>query len=75
MQAIGVVNRDDLDKRAHWLRNEIKRISYTTLRGNFMNIEDREFWIARMRKLNSELSAVEDLLITKKPAHLIGATS
>ena len=46
--------------RMAWLRDEIKRISNTTLRGNFSKPEDREFWVDRLKKLNSELSALEE---------------
>lgn len=51
--------------RISWLRDEVKRISNTTLRGVFSKDEDRDFWVARVRKLNAELSALEEQV---KPA-------
>ena len=55
-----------IDKKAilnkiEWLKKEIKRISNTTLKGNFSNPEDKEYWIKRLTKLNSELSVLEQL--------------
>lgn len=52
---------DDMSARAYWLTNEIKRISSVALRGNFSDPADREFMVARLKKLSSELSAIEQL--------------
>jgi len=43
------------------LQDEIKRISNTTLRGNFSKPEDKEYWVTRLKELNSKLSALEEL--------------
>lgn len=48
-----------LQGRMHWLREETKRISNVTLAGNFTNPEDRAYWVGRLKKLTSELSALE----------------
>jgi len=45
---------------AERLRAEVKRISNTTLRGNFANPEDREYWVKRLKELTSRLSEYED---------------
>jgi len=47
-------------RRMNWLRDEIKRISNTTLRGNFSKPEDKKYWEDRLKQLNSELSALEE---------------
>ena len=41
------------------LRSEIKRISNTTLRGNFTSEDDRQYWVKRLSTLNSKLNALE----------------
>lgn len=48
-----------LQGRMHWLREEAKRISNVTLAGNFTNPEDLAYWADRLKKLTSELSALE----------------
>ena len=48
-----------LNRNINRLREEIKRISTTTLRGNFANPEDREYWVKRLSRLNGELIAFE----------------
>lgn len=53
------MNNTAIENRKAWLRFEIKRISETTLRGNFSKKEDREYWVKRLDKLNSELIAME----------------
>ena len=45
--------------RMHWLREETRRISNVTLAGNFTNPEDRAYWADRLKKLTTELSALE----------------
>ena len=55
------VTANQIESRKHYLREEIKRITETTLRGTFVNQEDRDFWVARARKLNSELAALEGM--------------
>lgn len=54
--------------RMHWLREEVSRISNVTLAGTFANEDDRLYWVNRVRKLNSELSALEDSM---KPGRII----
>lgn len=56
----------ELQSRAVTLRAEIARISNTTLAGDFKLPEDRDFWAARLKKLNSELSAIEETLRPKR---------
>ena len=46
--------------RMHWLREETRRISNVTLAGNFTNPEDRAYWADRLKKLTTELSALEN---------------
>lgn len=53
------VNANAVENRKHWLRSEIKRITNTTLRGEFKIKSDRQYWVDRLRKLNSELDALE----------------
>ena len=55
------INKNSVNNKINWLRKEIKRISTTTLRGNFTNIEDRNYWVKRLAKLNCELSALETM--------------
>lgn len=59
--------------RIHALREEVKRITTTTLRGNFAKPEDRQFWEIRARKLNGELSALEESLRPKKMSAVLRA--
>ena len=54
-----MVKNDDKISRIEWLRAEVRRISKVTLAGTFAKPEDREFWVNRVRKLNLELSALE----------------
>ena len=44
------------------LRSEIKRISETTLRGVFVNPDDKDYWVIKLKKMNSELSCLEQML-------------
>lgn len=46
-------------RRINELKLEIKRIMNTTLRGNFVDPKDREYWEVRLKKLNSELNSWE----------------
>ena len=55
------VNANSVESRKHWLRGEIKRITNTTLRGEFKIKSDRQYWVDRLRKLNSELNALEQM--------------
>lgn len=43
------------------LRKETKRIANETLRGNFVNPDDREYWVKKLKKLTGELSALESM--------------
>lgn len=45
-------------------KKEIKRITETTLRGNFTNSDDREYWVKRLKQLNGELIHLEQLYYT-----------
>lgn len=47
--------------RKHELREEIKRITNVTLRCDFRNPDDRKYWENRVRKLNCELSSIEQM--------------
>lgn len=53
------ISAQAIESRCAQLRSEIKRISNTTLRGNFRNPEDRTYWERRLSKLNGELLALE----------------
>jgi hypothetical protein len=53
--------KQELNLRSIYLESEIKRISNTTLRGNFSNPEDRKFWVERLKKLNSELDSIQEI--------------
>lgn len=55
-----MAKNDGLSLRIKDLQFEIRRISNVTLAGKFTKPEDREFWVNRVRKLNGELSALED---------------
>lgn len=55
------INNTAVENRKEWLRSEIKRISETTLRGNFSKTDDREYWVKRLDKLNGELVALESM--------------
>lgn len=43
------------------IRKEIKRITETTLRGNFTNDDDRKYWEIKLSKLNGELLYLESM--------------
>ena len=55
------INKTSINTRIHNLRQEIKRISTVTLRGNFKKEEDRKYWESKLRTLNGELSALEEM--------------
>lgn len=55
-----------LASRCIQLRAEISRISNTTLRGDFKLPEDRQYWVDRSKRLNIELSAIEEMLRPKR---------
>lgn len=55
-----VVTDADRQARIHYLRQEVARITNETLRGDFRNPSDRDYWVSRARKLNGELSALEE---------------
>lgn len=42
-------------RQIYRLREEIKRITTTTLRGNFTKPEDRQYWVDRLKVLNGQL--------------------
>jgi hypothetical protein len=54
--------------RSNFLKEEIKRVSNTTLRGNFTNPEDKTYWEVKLKKMNSELSAIEEIQIKNRKA-------
>lgn len=41
------------------IKEEIKRISSVTLRGDFVCKEDREYWVKKLTSLNSKLKSLE----------------
>lgn len=51
--------KDPHASKVHRLREEIKRISNVTLGQKFTNPDDRAYWVDRLAKLTSELSALE----------------
>lgn len=51
-----------MQARAADLRAEVSRIMSKTLHGSFANPEDRAYWEQRLKKLNGELSALEEQL-------------
>ena len=53
------ITKEKIFIECHILREEIKRITNTTLRGNFSKEEDRQYWVKRLKELNSKLSALE----------------
>lgn len=53
------ITKEQISIECHRLREEIKRITNTTLRGNFSKEEDRQYWVKRLKELNSKLSALE----------------
>ena len=57
----GSVDRVAIENRKDWLRKEIKRINETTLRGNFVKEEDRDYWKQKAKTLNSQLMALEEM--------------
>jgi len=59
-------NTAAISARMSWLAAEVKRITNVTLRGEFVNEEDRSFWEFRAKKLNSELSAIENATRPKR---------
>lgn len=60
------ISPDVVAGQIHRISQEIKRITGTTLRGVFAKSEDREFWLLKLEKLNSELNAFEALAKPKK---------
>lgn len=42
--------RDQWEAHLYRITQEIKRISTTTLRGNFVKEEDREYWVQKLKK-------------------------
>lgn len=53
------ITKEQIAIECHRLREEIKRISNTTLRGNFVDEDDRQYWVKRVKQLNSKLLALE----------------
>lgn len=60
------VSEDKLKLEIYRLQEEIKRITKTTLNGNFSNPEDREYWVKKVRQMNSKLSALEESVKPKR---------
>ena len=54
------VSISNIKTEAHRLREEIKRVSTVTLRGNFAKEEDREYWVKKLNEMNGKLSALEE---------------
>jgi hypothetical protein len=61
----------DFSARIHALRLEISRISTVTLRGDFINAEDRLYWVERLKTLNGQLSALEQMSRPCKKAFFV----
>ena len=57
------IDKNAIENKKHWLRGEIKRISNTTLRVDFVKPDDRQYWVDRLKKLNGELNALEQMAI------------
>lgn len=57
----GNIDRVAFENLKDWLRKEIKRINETTLRGNFINEDDRTYWKRKVKQLNSQLMAMEEM--------------
>ena len=47
------------------LQKETSRIANVVLRGNFVNPDDLTYWQKRLKKLNGELSGLEQMLKPK----------
>lgn len=55
------VDRNAIEINKINIRQEIKRINEVVRSGNFVNPEDREYWIQKAKQLNSKLSALEEI--------------
>lgn len=55
------IKKSAVTLRIHALRSEIKRVADTTLRGDFVCSDDRKYWERKLKKMNSELSCLEQL--------------
>ena len=65
----------ELQSRAVTLREEIARISNTTLGGDFKRSEDRDFWVKRLKQLTGELSSIEEMLRPKRLTRAVAASN
>ncbi len=54
------LTKDQIATRIDVVKKEIKRIMDVTLRGNFTNQEDRNYWVDRLKKLNCQLNVLEN---------------
>lgn len=55
------LSKDKIEIQKHELKKEIKRICEVTLRGQFSNQEDRNYWVKRLGQLNSRLLGLESM--------------
>ena len=55
------VDRNAIEINKINMRQEIKRINEVVRSGNFVNPEDREYWVKKAKQLNSKLSALEEI--------------
>lgn len=56
------VTRETIRSNIYRLKKEIKRISTTTLRGNFIDPADRDYWVKKLKILNGQLNSFEEQL-------------
>ena len=55
------VSKTAINSNIAKLKEEIKRVSNVTLRGNFKNPEDRQYWVEKLKRMNSKLSSLEQM--------------
>lgn len=53
------ISKTAIERNKDYHRKEIKRISEVTLRGNFSNPDDREYWVAKLKEHNGKLRYFE----------------
>ena len=53
------INENSIHSEIHRLKLEIKRVCETTLRGTFRNEEDKQYWVGKLKTMNSKLSSLE----------------
>ena len=57
----GQIDRVAIENNKDRIRAEIKRIIEVTLRGNFVKEEDRDYWKNKLKTLNAQLIAMENM--------------